>query len=72
MPIVLRSVVGSLLVYADETSVAVTKELVDLGQLSSGRPAKITLLLSILMSTKGLNKHSCKRIMVNSFTAPFF
>jgi predicted dienelactone hydrolase len=34
---------GSLSVHADETLAAVTKELVDLGQLPSGRPAKITL-----------------------------
>lgn len=40
---VLSLIAGSLPVYADETSAAVTKEVVDFGQLPSGRPAKITL-----------------------------
>lgn len=40
---VLSLIAGSLPAYADETSAAVIKEVVDLGQLPSGRPAKITL-----------------------------
>ena len=40
---VLSLIAGSLHLYADETSAAVIKEVVDLGQLPSGRPAKITL-----------------------------
>ncbi len=40
---VLSLILGSLPVHADEVSAAVAKEVVDLGQLPSGRPAKITL-----------------------------
>ena len=40
---VLSFIVDSLLAHASAASVGVTKELVDLGKLPSGRPAKITL-----------------------------
>lgn len=40
---VLSLIAGSLPAHADETSTGVTKAVVDLGKLPSGRPAKITL-----------------------------